>query len=247
MPSSISHAKGFSRHQHFGLRLEWLAGAIANWESWVSSTTLGTRQVQALRTWIRTIGLADGEIGAALCRAFARDLSSLMAWQVSWVYMAFGFPLVRWYVCDLGLGSWNTRELRTALQDAVPHLACATIQNAIMELVGTLEHTPLGSELRQGRVLSTRPRTVIREGFLPDPRVAIYALYRLQQQTGARQLSLAMPALWPWTIFGCNPENVIIALDSAASRWFSIGLSTIRFYFPPEAWKDDMLRFVFDH
>jgi len=32
-----------------------------------------------------------------------------------WVNVAFAFPTVRWYVMRMGLGEWDTKQLRAAL------------------------------------------------------------------------------------------------------------------------------------
>ncbi|WP_177223976.1 hypothetical protein [Neomoorella thermoacetica] len=42
---------------------------------------------------------------------------------------------------------WTTTELKALLRQAVPLLAERTAANAIMELAGPLERTPVSSEL----------------------------------------------------------------------------------------------------
>lgn len=48
---------GWSRHQHFGLRYEWLEHVLQNPKGWEQSTTLGIRQVESLKVWLRTGGI----------------------------------------------------------------------------------------------------------------------------------------------------------------------------------------------
>jgi hypothetical protein len=68
-------------------------------------------------------------------------------------------------VTELGLDSWTVRELASLLQQVMPNLAFRTIYNAVLELVGLLERTPVGRELGQGVVSPGQPRTVQRVGY----------------------------------------------------------------------------------
>ncbi|SHE92041.1 hypothetical protein SAMN02745218_01071 [Desulfofundulus australicus DSM 11792] len=50
---------GWSRHQHFGLRKEWLELYLQEQQEWELSGLLGNRQVQSFKVWLRTTGLQD--------------------------------------------------------------------------------------------------------------------------------------------------------------------------------------------
>jgi len=51
--------KGWSKHQHFGLRREWLELALVEPETWPDTKALGNRQVDPLEVWLKTAGLLD--------------------------------------------------------------------------------------------------------------------------------------------------------------------------------------------
>jgi hypothetical protein len=119
--------------------------------------------------------------------------SPLWAWQLLWVNLVFNWPAARWYVLEMGRGEWTATELRAALQATVPRLAVRTVSNAILELVGLLERTPIGGELGQGEVRPGRPRRVRREG-LPGPATSamLYAAQRLFLSIGRPQRATAL-------------------------------------------------------
>ena len=112
----------------FGLRSEWLALYLREPQDWPRSGGLGVRQVQSLRVWLRTTGLVDRRAHETrLCHLLRRTWpESLLAWQLLWANVVFGFPTASWYVIRVGLGEWTTNELRRRLQEAIPRLAART-------------------------------------------------------------------------------------------------------------------------
>lgn len=51
--------KGWAHHQHFGLRKEWLDDYLQYWPEWEANVSLGNRQVDSLKVWLRTTGVED--------------------------------------------------------------------------------------------------------------------------------------------------------------------------------------------
>ena len=208
----IESYSGWNKHHHFGFRQEWLALWLDNPHAWQQSPTLGNRQVDSLRVWLKTTGLVDatGQL-TPLWQLFQQEgPDSRQGWELLWVNVVFNFPTARWYVWRLGRGSWSTTELRAKLQEDVPHLAPATVHNAILELVGLLERTPVGRELGQGLVERGRRRLVTRKGHpFPSWPAVSWALERLYQQEGRDALPLREELLWPWIIFGCEAQVMV--------------------------------------
>lgn len=127
----------------------------------------------------------------------------------------------RWYV-HLGPGAWTTTELKSLLQAAVPRLAERTASNAVMELAGLLERTPVGAELGQGRVTGGRPRRLVRDGVEPGDAALVHALKRLYLQQGQARLPWDEGLTWPWVIFGCSRRFVLERLTVMEQDWFDI-------------------------
>jgi hypothetical protein len=208
----LSEHKGWSRHQTFGLREEWIHVYLAAPHSWFRSSELGNRQVQSLQTWIRTSGFTDAHGNETdLYEMFQeKGTEYQIAWEILWVNVVFNWPTARWYISHVDKGSWTTAELGNMLYKAAPQLAERTVQDAILELVGLLQQTPVGFELGQGEVSLSRPRKIQRKGLLqPSWKAMCHAFSRLFQEEGRKQLGLNENLLWPWLVFGCSRDQVI--------------------------------------
>lgn len=216
--------KGLARHQHFGLRKEWLDDYLQYWPEWEANISLGNRQVDSLKVWLKTTGLENkyGKVTplGQLLRKYGTNWLKL--WELIWVKVVFNFPTARWYV-HLRASKWTTTELKVLLKKDVPRLSERTISNAIQEIIGLCERTPIGDELGQGEVrYDRRNRVVWRRGFEPCDEAIMMALVHLFQETKSEKLSLQSDLSWPWIIFGCKREKVLEKLLYIRQNLFSI-------------------------
>jgi len=228
---------GWSRHQHFGLRKEWIQLYLENGRDWEKRGKLGNRQVQSLKVWLKTAGLLDRRGNETfLCDSFRKSgIVELFPWEILWVNVVFEFPTASWYVHRLGAGNWTTTEIRTLLNSDYPHLAQWTVSNAVMELVGLLERTPVGNELRQGEVSSGRPRDVRRTGLaFPSEGAVLLSLCRLFVQEKREHLCFDEQILWPWSVFACEKEYIMQVLFLDGKQWFEVTGNTVFLKSPVE-------------
>lgn len=216
---------GWARFQTFGLRSEWVGLVLHNPRSWRDQGQLGPRQLEALRVWLRCTGLVDtNEMYTSLLSLFKKTWpDAVLAWEILWANVTFEFATARWYVCECELGEWSSAELCTKLESQVSRLAPRTVTHGIQELVGTLERTPIGTELGQGAVTPGRPRRIRRDG-LPDPDVIAlaYVLRELLTRSQKTRLDLAEDLLWPWVIFGSSKENILVKLAGSGLSWLGV-------------------------
>lgn len=202
--------KGWARHSIFGLRREWLDLYLGDSQGWHNRSILGNRQADSLERWLRTAGIEDGSGRLTLLgeQFAAKGTAYRPLWEVLWVNVVFAFPTARWFVY-LGRGEWTTTELKSLLQATVPRLAERTVSNAIMELAGLLERTPVGDQLGQGHVTGGRPRRLVRRGVEPCDAALVHTLGRLYLQQGQTKLPWDCDLVWPWVIFGCSRKFVL--------------------------------------
>jgi len=159
-----------------------------------------------------------------------------LAWQLLWANVTFRFATASWYVTEMGLGSWTTTELRRALQAAVPHLSPRNLANGIMELVGLLERTPIGSVWGQGQVSATRPRRVVRRGLAsPSPTALAHAMRLAFMMEGRGMLSLDESTQWPWVVYGCDRDDALALLSGRREGWIRFDEDTVHCCIPLEA------------
>jgi len=237
----LSSLTGWARHCTFGLRREWLGLVLREPQRWAAVGGLGTRQIQSLARWLRTTGLLDqrGKATTLYGLLEATWPEARLAWQLLWVNVIFNFPTARWYALRMGLGEWDTLQLRTALQSSVPRLAIHTVSNAILELVGLLERTPIGYEFGQGNVTTGRPRRVRREGLRDVATPALlYAVQRLFLAEGRPHLALGEDLVWPWLLFGCPFEMTLPQLAAGHAPWFSLDAQGLHLHISMEALRD---------
>jgi len=218
-----SSETGWARHSIFGLRHEWLDQVLLDPEGWCHRTTLGNRQVDSLRVWLRTGGIKErsGKLTFLGEQFISRGSSHLPLWELLWVNVVFNFPTARWYVTLEGK-EWTTTGLIELLQVAIPRLANRTVSNAIMELAGLLERTPVGTELGQGQVQKSLPRKIARIGCRPRDTAIVYSLGRLFLQQGNTWLPWNKELVWPWTVFRCSRQFVWERLTSIEQDYFSL-------------------------
>jgi hypothetical protein len=201
---------GWARHSIFGLRQEWLDLYLADKKGWSQMGLLGNRQVESLAVWLKTAGLVDksGQTTWLDSLFTVHGTDNIKLWQLLWVNVVFNFPTAAWYV-RLGLGEWNTYQLRSLLLNNVPNFSERTVSNAVLELVGLLERTPVGRELGQGEVSGGRPRRVARRGAVPTDAAIMMAIGRLYLKEQRRHLEWEEEIVWPWIVFGCSRQDIL--------------------------------------
>jgi hypothetical protein len=206
---------GWNIHRGFGLRLGWIELYYQKPEEW--DGILGNRQVESVRVWLKTAGLADGPGRKTLLaeKLLERGFKDTGCWELIWVNMVFNWPTAAWYVKEMRKGRWTTRELADSLQNSAGRLAPRTSSNAIQELAGLLQYTPAGSVLGQGEVTDTRPRMVERKGCpSPSEEAVRYALSRLFAAERRSNLRFDENLLWPWVVFGCSRQEALELLGA---------------------------------
>jgi len=222
--SSWKSATGWARHSIFGLRKEWLELYFAHPRDWTNSPSLGNKQVDSLRSWLRTTGIENRlsqQSPSGQEFAFG-GIDCLPLWELLWVNVVFSFPTARWYV-HLGCGEWTTSELKSLLHLDVPRLAARTVSNAVTELAGLLERSPVGELLDQGIVVADRRgRRIRRLGWEPSERAVLHCLRCLFVERGVTTLHWDRDLTWPWVVFGCTREFVLGRLIGSEQTFFQI-------------------------
>ncbi|MEM2661513.1 MAG: hypothetical protein QXS74_09365 [Nitrososphaeria archaeon] len=207
---------GLNIHCGFGLRKKWLEEYFSHSESF--SQLLGNKQFSSLKSWLKTLGIEgqNKDSKELLSNIRFLGLKNLATWEIFWINIVFNFRPAKCYVFKTYDEIWTNRayttsQLRDLLLSYYPMKSPRTISNAILELVGTLEYTPIGDKLRQGKVLRKgRAREVIREGYKPSAIGLNYSLMKLFNQQDTSSLDLNDERLlWPWIIFGCKKHDLL--------------------------------------
>lgn len=235
---------GMFRYFSFGLRQDWMELFFSMRIDVLNNSSLGPFQKEALRYYLRDMELIDSKgttnfFNSALTLYRKEGINSLFLWTVLWNNLPYNAPLFEWWNNKLP-GRYSSKEIIASLSEFYGKMN-RSVEKAYQSLVSTLERTPIGADLKQGLVQKEgRARVVIKAGN-PDlsPFAALYALYKLAEQTQKYQLGLsaieqsagspqkvfAMPtakvetllrALWLPDFFqiGSDEEQLVIGLES---------------------------------
>lgn len=217
--------KGWKKFEGFGLRNQWLQLYLDHPTDWSELNILGNRQIQALREWLKTGGIVSKNgVETSLAAEFReRGINGRQSWEKFWVNVTFNFATAKWYVQRIRGHSYTTSQLVVMLSEDCSHLALRTVKDAIQELVGLLEKTPIGNELGQGVVEKLRPRKITRRGLsFPTNDGIMHNLNMLFRERKERKLYINAPFLWPWTVFACDKVEILHRITLFKNKKFFI-------------------------
>jgi len=180
----------------------------------------------ALKTWVKTAGLEDSEGNRGFLFCMFRELGVYdpYPWMFLWVNVVFNFATAEWYVYRVSSGTWTTSMLSNALFSDIGYVSQRTARDAIMELVGLLQRTPIGGELGQGTVdTRTHPRLISRKGMSSLPTdVVRHCLESLFRRERRNRIEFSEDVLWPWHVFGVTQDEGIGAVTLLRDPGFLI-------------------------
>lgn len=191
--------KGMNRYQHFGLREPWLELFMEHKIDCFGMRTLGTRQYDSLKAWLKDAGMIEvdkstktmimTDLGNKLCEL---GPYSLITWAVVWSNLCYNSIICKWFCLNIEIGGvFNKSLLVDMLND---DYTVSTRDNAVTSLLEIFRHSPqIGSVLMQGLPLSDKANTnYMRSGWeTPDAIVLLYTLYLFAEKTGYYNFTLS--------------------------------------------------------
>lgn len=140
-------------------------------------------------------------------------IESEKLWSLLWVNLCFNSSLFRWY-CQLPCREY-TREECIALLADLHGKRNRSVINAYTVLVGTLEKTPFGTDLRLGEIRKEgATRRIFKRGGYPfPPAIVLYALYKYAERAGCNHISLEKIAASPF-----SPHRLLAVEADAVKR-----------------------------
>ncbi len=217
---STMSISGINKYLTFGLDPEWIPILLAEREAFRSTQALGTRKIPSAITWFREAGLIEETTAIKLTplSALAEQdgAESLRLWDMIWIRLVNASPLVKWYVCNTGVGEWvKAQDLNARLE---PNVASASVRKgAFSSLFALVKNSPLG--LRDSSVVAveTKGRQVtalMRRAHEPDELSLLYGLFVMAEAADRNVFSVTSmmtadataPFVSPLAAFGMGPE-----------------------------------------
>ena len=207
--------KSYDKYGTFGMEPKFIERVFAD-----KLDLLGPKQRPSIKTWMREAGMSE-EDGLSLFGKLAQQLGleDESIWALVWVNLAYGSPIINWYVNEIEEGvSYTKPELCNRLTDGGKP---RTRKNAIDALINTLKNPIVSDTLGQGNLQKSSRHTMVRRTTwsTPEPLVVLYSLYRLAEAEGKRysftlnQLICESfeEGISPATLFGL-PRDVVESL-----------------------------------
>ena len=217
--------KGMNRYQHFGLRRPWLDHFFEHKENCFTMGSLGTRQYDSLKVWLKEAGLltatGKGAKSGVPTPLFDKiqplGAGNPLTWAVIWTNLAYNSIISKWYMLNAPAGEiYEKNDLIFLLGD---DYSKSTRDNAVTALLETFRHSPIGTVLKQGiPIPSGNSYKFSKQGWnTPDAVAILYALYMWAEATGRYTFTLGQMAaargnaeakgVDPVSIFGINPDR----------------------------------------
>jgi len=211
--------KGLDRYKTFGLRQEWLREYFTKGDIFWEENSLGNRQVEALRAWLRDAGILEKgkltPLGQFLRRLGAE---SPLTWEIIFAKLARGSRIVRWFLEEVSWGEkLSASELVTRLGEDIVE---RTRKNAVSALLGLFEHTPLREiapvERKRTRIIHKKGSDEI------SPYGLLFALTQLAENSGrfhfeVEDLMASRPET-PYGLFGLSRQRLCALLRATSSE-----------------------------
>jgi len=189
---------GDFRYGRFGSKKSWVELFFQQGLDVLKYSSLGPRQKDALYYYLKDMELILNrkEETVLLEKMFLiyrnKGINSLDLWSFLWVNLYFNSLLFSWYG-TLPLGRYE-RKKTIDLMAKDYGKKNGSIINGYASLVSTLEKTPIGTDLKIGRVVKEgRARVIYKEGgFNFNPIVILYTLYKYAEKNNHYNIDLEM-------------------------------------------------------
>lgn len=227
---SSNQRKTLHTYEHFGMEKEWLTNFLLSPKDWVSRSSLGNRQFDAMVMWLKHAELISGSkrsmgithLGEKLAQRGADDL---LTWAVIWTNLARNSTPVQWYSSAVPWGATMTKAEWVAKIGETHPQSESTRKNAMTALFGLLTKTPLGNRMGLGEMepgKRTGGALHKRGWYEPEPAAILYALYRYAEKTGRYELTVHElfegADEGPYTLFGVSQETLKGILKGLSAR-----------------------------
>ncbi|MBP1928933.1 phosphoadenosine phosphosulfate reductase [Methanolinea mesophila] len=220
--------KGFNRYQGFGFDKNWLLLFLQNkkWQN-EKDSSLGNRQIMALKLWLKDSRLYENEQPTELGKKLMKivNIDDLFLWSVIWSNLAEESPLIHWFITNIN-GSFTRQGLIKSLAEFRGQTEFnRTDENAINSLLATLKKTPLGEELNQGSESKKGYEKYYSKGIaikVPDLAI-LYTIYQYSEKVQRKQLVVSEfiknKDVTPYWIYGLDYNMIKTALTRLSSQY----------------------------
>jgi len=186
----------FNPYNCFGLREEWIINFFNKRTNLLENLNLGSVQQTSLLYYLKDIEFINKKRNLTILfntiQSFFNQYTiyKKLIWSIIWINLSNKTAIFKNWL-TLNKGKYNKNQILETIIDYYKQYN-RHVENAYLALIGTIERTPIGSELKQGIVIKEKgKRVVIKEGDPDISEIAImYNLYKFAEQTSIYEFSL---------------------------------------------------------
>jgi len=183
--TSVSESNNnLTDYSSFGMREDWLLEFLKNKETWFENNTLGNRQVDSMKRWLRDSELMEKTGNKlAILAQLLDNISAKNIYQILFINLYSNSNLICWYVDSIEFNRKFSMDELVSLGIEFTGKTDKTIKLIMSALMNLFDTTPLGAELKIGFITKEKNvRYIEKIGTDNVSNEAIlYSLYKLKE------------------------------------------------------------------
>lgn len=178
----------------FGIHEDWIVEFLSNVDEYWANNTLGKKQVDSFRAWLRDAELLDAKGKATNLSSFCSEFYSgypELIWEIIWVNLCYNSVLANWFINKIEPGRLFDKKIlnELALEDFSSQYSSMTISYAITGFLQIFKYSPIGNELLQGKPQDKGSYIRLSYANLTQEGL-VYSLYKFGQKHNVKSLSI---------------------------------------------------------
>ena len=204
-------------YSSFGMRKEWLIEFLKDKNRWFSSNTLGNRQVDSMKRWLRDSGLLESK-GMNTTKLFEllKDKQLKLVYEILFINLYYKSNLIEWYINQIPFQQKYSINHLVNLGMEYTNKTDKTIRLIMSALFNLFDTTPLGNELKIGYITKEKNIRYIQKigsNYISNEAI-LYSLYKLKEHL--KRDDFRVSEFYkenfeggPYKIFGIDKESLI--------------------------------------
>jgi phosphoadenosine phosphosulfate reductase len=184
-----------SKYGTFGIHEEWVEEFLDDPEAFWTSNTLGNKQVDSFKAWLKDSEIIDSKCKLTdfgeFCSEVYIDQSDLI-WELIWVNLVHNNALIDWFVNAIKVNQTFAKPLLDEL--SIEYFGSSFSRSSVVYAMGALlqvfKYSPIGEDMEQGVPQGKNNYQRLTYDNISDIAIA-YSLYKYSKLNGTKALRVA--------------------------------------------------------
>ena len=143
---------GISGYGTFGLREEWLTEYLLNKDDFWKDNTLGNKQVDSMKAWLKDAGIIDSSYRITPFGEYIADIKDDFPdsiWEIIWINLSYKSPLIKWFNENAPVEAIYSKAIFKAIYESQYQEGLTTFAYSLDALFNFLASSPIGTDFNQ--------------------------------------------------------------------------------------------------